>query len=599
MEFTTTSKRPRNVDASKAGALLYGDWGTSKIYVIGIAFALSGYHSFWLILMMSVLSVLVACNYMIICKLYPNGGGVYASVRNRSQVIALVGAYFITADFIVTASLSSLSAFSYLGVHNPLMWATGAILAIGLLNFFGPKNTGALAFPIAGAAGLVVLLLAICSIPFLKEASYSIEPLTGGIWKNWREFTNVVLALSGIEAIANATGVMKLNPGSTSTNPKVTKTSTPAILTVMLEVAIFTTLLGFAVNALQLQLVDGNINAPGEPGVRDFLLRYMGQHFVSILIHPVVGQIFAIVIGVVFCALLLSAVNTAIVALIGLFFVMSRDGELPGTFQRMNRFGVPIIPWLFAMIVPAVILLIMKDLSALADLYAVGFVGAIATNLGATSTDPRMPLSWPKRVFMFISFMIMLGIEITLFIDKPNGRLFAMTMILGGLLLRGLAKERADKKLKLFTAGEKITAGEAIEASSEPILCAAFHISPAVDRAIEKAKKEKRPLYLLSVREQNIVTDDDRGRTWEEDARAIKIFEYAKSKMPTELLHPCYVITESASNAIAQFAKELHVKEVLLALPKRSAFYLLLRGNLADAISEILPPEIILSVVRS
>ena len=41
--------RPRNVDWKRAGALLYGDWGTSKAYVVGLAFAVAGYASFWLI----------------------------------------------------------------------------------------------------------------------------------------------------------------------------------------------------------------------------------------------------------------------------------------------------------------------------------------------------------------------------------------------------------------------------------------------------------------------------------------------------------------------------------------------------------------------
>jgi hypothetical protein len=44
------TKRPRNVDAPRAAAILYGDWGTSKAYVIGLAFAIAGYSSFWLIL---------------------------------------------------------------------------------------------------------------------------------------------------------------------------------------------------------------------------------------------------------------------------------------------------------------------------------------------------------------------------------------------------------------------------------------------------------------------------------------------------------------------------------------------------------------------
>ncbi len=40
--------------------------------------------------------------------------------------------------------------------------------------------------------------------------------------------------------------------------------------------------------------------------------------------------------------LLLSAVNTAIVDLIAISFLMSRDDELPlAIFQKLNKFGVP------------------------------------------------------------------------------------------------------------------------------------------------------------------------------------------------------------------------------------------------------------------
>jgi len=41
----TNVKRPRNVDWKRAAAILYGDWGTSKAYVIGLAFAVADYAS--------------------------------------------------------------------------------------------------------------------------------------------------------------------------------------------------------------------------------------------------------------------------------------------------------------------------------------------------------------------------------------------------------------------------------------------------------------------------------------------------------------------------------------------------------------------------
>src|ERR1700748_392361 len=153
------TKRPRNVDAARAAAILYGDWGTSTAYVVGLAFAVAGYSSFWLIAAMCALTALVGVNYMAICPHYPDGGGVYASVRHRSEIISIVGAFLLIADYIVTAAISALSAFQYLNVPHPEYFAAGAIAIIGGLNYFGPKHVGGLAFLVSIPAAIVVVLL--------------------------------------------------------------------------------------------------------------------------------------------------------------------------------------------------------------------------------------------------------------------------------------------------------------------------------------------------------------------------------------------------------------------------------------------------------
>src|SRR5438874_13264907 len=159
--------RPRNVNAPRAAAILYGDWGTSKAYVIGLAFAVAGYASFWLIAAMCVLTAIVGINYMIICRHYPDGGGVYASVRHRSQILSIVGAFLLIADYLVTAAISALSAFQYLHVPRPELFAAASILAIGLLNLLGPKQTGGLAFLISIPTAIVVVVLGLFSLPHL------------------------------------------------------------------------------------------------------------------------------------------------------------------------------------------------------------------------------------------------------------------------------------------------------------------------------------------------------------------------------------------------------------------------------------------------
>src|SRR5213080_1191497 len=203
--IATNVKRPRNVDVPRAAAILYGDWGTSKAYVIGLAFAVAGYASFWLIALMCVLTALVGLNYMVICRLYPDGGGVYASVRHRSEVISIVGAFLLVADYLVTAAISALSGFQYLGVPHPEKFAAAAILVIGLLNLLGPKHTGGLAFLVSVPTALIVFVLALFSLPHLGSAIGHLQPLRGSFWNNWAAFVSIVLALSGVEAIANAT----------------------------------------------------------------------------------------------------------------------------------------------------------------------------------------------------------------------------------------------------------------------------------------------------------------------------------------------------------------------------------------------------------
>lgn len=198
----TSIKRPRNVDVPRAAAILYGDWGTSKAYVIGLAFAVAGYASFWLIAPMCILTALVGINYIIICRLYPDGGGVYASVRHRSEVISIVGAFLLVADYLVTAAISALSAFQYLGVPHPEKFAAAAILIIGLLNLLGPRHTGGLAFLISVPTAIVVITLGLFSLPHLSSAVGHLEPLRGSFWQNWAGFVGIVLALSGVEAIA-------------------------------------------------------------------------------------------------------------------------------------------------------------------------------------------------------------------------------------------------------------------------------------------------------------------------------------------------------------------------------------------------------------
>src|SRR3954453_8903660 len=113
-----SSQRPRNLGWFGAAGLLFGDWGTSRLYVLGLAFLVAGRTSFYLILGMSALILAVGWAYPQICRIYPDGGGVYTAARHRSRLLGVVGALLLFADYTVTASLSAVEAFHYFGLGH-------------------------------------------------------------------------------------------------------------------------------------------------------------------------------------------------------------------------------------------------------------------------------------------------------------------------------------------------------------------------------------------------------------------------------------------------------------------------------------------------
>ena len=258
--IATDANRPRNVDWKRAAALLYGDWGTSKAYVIGLAFTFAGFSSFPIIIAVCVLTGLVGINYAAICRHFPDGGGVYSAARAQGRLLAVLGALLLVADLTVTAALSGWSGLSYVTAgaqdiawirffKDHIVLATIVVLVfLGWVNSFGPKHSGTFAVALSVPTVIVVVALVALSIPHLTLAH--LEPLHFHFGTVWVQFVNTILALSGVEAIANLTGVMKLDPGATSDKPKVGRESRQGDFPVAIEVVFGTALLGWAMLSL-------------------------------------------------------------------------------------------------------------------------------------------------------------------------------------------------------------------------------------------------------------------------------------------------------------------------------------------------------------
>ena len=566
-------ERPRELKWFQAGAMLYGDWGTSKAYVLGIAFALAGHASWFFLGLMSALTALVGICYIIICRMYPDGGGVYSSVKKRSQTLAVIGALLLVADYVVTASLSALDAFHYFNFPHPELWAIFSIVVVGGINWMGPEKSGSLATFIAIAASLTAGILFLFTLPSL--AHVQLAPPPSNWHQNWSVFVGIVLALSGVEAIANMTGVMEL---------PVERTSKLAIWPVLLEVSILTFLLGIAMNAI-----------PGLTDHTEDMLRALGSHYI--------GPWYGAVISVVFGFLLLSATNTAISALVSIQFAMAKDRELPQIFARLNRFGMPALALLVAVVVPILVLLLEHEIVHLAALYAIGVVGAITLNLGACATNPGLPLkSWEKGLLL-LSTGILIFIELTIIVQKHSAVLFVSSVLGAGLLLRQIAKSVHPIPVHtLVSSVNVLTVSEAKEISSLYKSSSLLALRSLSQNLLEEAALRckalgENALYLNYVEEAPLSAELPDELT--PSAEAIHVLSKAQDELEGKGITavPIWELADNPGKAIARTARELEVNTVIIGTTKRSALVHMFRGDVLKTLARQLDRRCHLMIV--
>src|SRR5438046_3158049 len=613
--------RPRNLDWKRAAALLYGDWGTSKAYVIGLAFVAAGFSSLPIILAVCALTGLVGINYAVICRHFPDGGGVYSAAKAQGRLLAVVGALLLLADLTVTASLSGWSALTYItsGAENVgfiklmrehiALTTIGVLLIMGLINYLGPKHSGSFAAALALPTAFVVILLIAISAPHLT--THFLEPRHESLSTVWVQFVGVILALSGAESIANLTGVMKLDPGSTMEHPSVARESTKAITPVAIEVVLGTALLGWAMLSLPsvlgktLHLTDrGEISAVLGQRSED-MLRFIGEQFATATFSPAVGQIFGLIVGLVFFLLLFSAVNAAIVPWIGLLYMMARDREMPRQFKRLNHHGVPTWPLALAIGLPAVVLLFATNFTALAGLYAIGVVGAITVNLGSCTFNRTVGFTWYDHVLFGITFVILAFVELTLAHTKLDALQFVLAVLIGGLALRaytlklqGLTTLTVTREVAKMVTPDLVTSMRPRLEEGQKIMVAARGITPVLSFAMDEAQLRKATLFVLYVKEVAVyftAAGTPLGRSkWQDDpeANAIMCSMFKLGRERGINVIPLYAVSQDAAATIVDLAATMGIDFLVIGASQRPAMAKLLRGSVATNVAQHLPESI-------
>ncbi len=425
------------------------------------------------------------------------------------------------------------------------------------------------------------------------------------------QFVGVILALSGAESIANLTGVMKLDRGSTMDKPSVARTSLKAILPVAIEVVVGTALLGWAMLSLPsvlpqtLHLTD-KLQIRAAMGARnEDMLRFIGEQFGAATVSPWFGVMFGWVVGIVFFFLLVSAANTAIVAMIGLLFMMARDGEMPRQFTRLNKHGVPIYPLLIAVGIPSLVLLTATGFTSLAGLYAIGVVGAIAVNVGSCAFNRTAGFTWYDRVLFGITFVILFLVELTLAHSKPDALFFVMCVLLGGLALRaytlkrqGLTTLTVTREVADMVSPQTLAAFAPRLEEGTKIMVAARGVTPVLNFALEEAELRKAVLCVLYVREIAVYFSGGPatlGRVrWQDDpvAQAIMSSMLKQGQDRGVCVLPVYAVSEDAAATILDLAATMGVDYLIIGTSQRSTLAQLLGGSLVTRVAAELPDTI-------
>ena len=604
-----SSERPRNLSWFGAAGLLFGDWGTSRLYVLGLAFLVAGRSSFWLIAAMSVLILAVGWGYAQICRIYPDGGGVYTAARHRSKLLGVIGALLLIADYTVTASLSAVEAFHYFGLggqtsaqvasedagdkiemnhqddsaqaeplwswSSPGLWALFSLVAIGALNLLGPKHTaGGAVFAAAGMVAITLLVVA-CALPHIDWHHIHFGTIHHSPFKLWQAFVAIVLALSGVEAVANLTGVLE---------KPVYRSASKSIWVVAAEVAVFNLILAVAMIA---------IPTLSRSAHTEDMLAFMAHHYVGAW-----GEWPVRILGGL---LLLSAANTAVNGLMSIMYAMSRDNEMPEILQKLNGFGAPWIAAAVAAGVPALVLLFAHDLETLASLYAIGVIGAVAINITLCSIHPRLR-KWWRKAPMFLLGITLVAIEITLAITKLHALMFAAIVLVIGLTARRITQYAARRRPRLSLLRQAITEQLPTDALLRPkILLATAGSAQNAELGFVAAQKEKASLVVCFIRDVALSykVEAERHFTLDTDPAAQNLFRDFLSRghrfgVP---VIPAYDTGSNSAELIAEIAAMFAVEKVLIGSSRRGALHQLIKGDFQKKLEELLPPEIPVGVV--
>jgi nucleotide-binding universal stress UspA family protein len=397
----------------------------------------------------------------------------------------------------------------------------------------------------------------------------------GSTLEIWEAFVFVVLALSGVEAIANLTGVMR---------KPVYRTARKSIWLVAGEVAAFN---------LILTLIMLSIFPLSRDGHKEDMMAYMA----SVYIGPWGEWPVRIIAGL----LLLSATNTAVNGLMSIIYVMSRDGELPTVMQRLNGFGAPWVGALVAAAVPALVLLFAHDLQTLAAMYALGVVGAVAIAVNLCAWHPRLRRWWRKLPMVLLG-LLLIGILITLMLTKIPAVIFVSCVLGVGFTLRAVTRWAKQRRPRMTLLRQAIVEQLSPEAMAKPrVLVATAGSATNAEQALQIARGENAALVVTFVRDValNYKITAENQLSLDSDPAAQQLFTdfLEQGHAHGVPIIPAYDTSTNVPETIAELAAINAVEKVLIGTSRRGTLHQIIKGSFQRRLESLLPNEITVQVL--
>jgi nucleotide-binding universal stress UspA family protein len=425
----------------------------------------------------------------------------------------------------------------------------------------------------------------------------------------WRSLVRMILALSGVEAVANMTGLMK---------EPVASTAKKTIWPVLAEVILFNMLFAVVILALPgvkdittpshiVHEVQGGLDSSAVPELvreyRDTAVKILAENSASHWFGPGVGRGFAVGCGLIFGLLLLSAVNTAVVAMVSVMYSLAQDRELPRSLSTLNYSGVPWIGLIASCVMSAVVLVFASDARVLGDLYAVGVVGAIAINVLSCAYNRELPISRWQRGGMWVLGSLMGLAEITILLTKPHATMFCGIVVAVVLAVRAVLRFHSPvEPVPEPEAGWMSEIGRTvtIEAGKPRIMLAARGRDNA-EYAVDMARRRNAVLFTIFVRVLRVM-DVQPGKLprVEDDPQAQEALgsTVVLAKQAGVPCYPIYVTATNIADEILDYTVTFACDTLIMGKSRRSLFARTVEGDVIGRVAGHLPEGVSL-VTRS